>query len=487
MSDGSALTSIIEGFARATVLCVGDVILDRFENGSVDRLSPEAPIPVMRLTEPAMAMPGGAGNVAANVTALGGQAQILCVVGADDEGTQLTTLLDDRHIDGTPFIDPGRPTTLKTRFAAAGQQLLRTDREDTAPLPPGLAGSVLDALAKAVQAADAVVASDYGKGFLTGEIMDAVIAHAVAFGKPLIVDPCGRDYSRYRGAHVVSPNRAELELACGHPCRDDDDVERGARQVLQRDGIEAMLVTRSERGLSLITAGGADHLPVRVRREVFDVSGAGDTVVATFALAGAAGATAEDAARLANAAAGLVVGKAGTAVVRADDLAAVLRGADGLASEDKIRSLDAALESVALWRRQGVRIGFTNGCFDLMHPGHVSLIRQARAKCNRLIVGLNSDASARSLKGEGRPIQGEWSRAVVLASFESVDLVVIFADETPLGLIEAIRPDVLVKGADYTVEQVVGADEVRAYGGEVVLADLIDGQSTSRTIARMAG
>ena len=487
MNERSALAAIIERFARANILCVGDVMLDRFVNGSAERLSPEAPIPVMRINGPAMAMPGGAGNVAANITALGGRARLLCVLGDDNEGAALTRLVAERRIDGTPFVDPGRPTTVKTRFAAAGQQLLRTDREDTAPLPPGLAGSFLDALPNALAAADAVVVSDYGKGVLTDEILEALIAQAVASGKPLIVDPWGRDYARYRGAHVVSPNRAELELACGHPCRDDDGIERGARTVLARDGIGAMLVTRSERGMSLVTATAADHLAVRAPREVFDVSGAGDTVVATFALSGAAGAAADDAARLANSAAGLVVGKAGTAVVRADDLAAALHGASVLASEDKIRSLDAALESVALWRRQGARIGFTNGCFDLMHPGHVSLIRQARARCNRLIVGLNSDASAHALKGEGRPIQPDWARAVVLACVEAVDLVVIFSDETPLALIEAIRPDVLVKGADYTVEQVVGADIVRGYGGEVVLAELVDGESTTGTIARMAG
>jgi D-beta-D-heptose 7-phosphate kinase/D-beta-D-heptose 1-phosphate adenosyltransferase len=482
MSEAAALAPFIAGFARAKILCVGDAMLDRFVNGTVERVSPEAPIPVVRITEAPTAMPGGAANVAANVAALGAHATLLCVVGDDDEGAELTDLLGRRGIACTPFIDPGRPTTVKTRFAAAGQQLLRTDREDTAPLPPGLAGSLLEALADAVQATDAVVVSDYGKGVLTGEILDALIAHAAAFGKPLIVDPTGRDYARYRGAPVVSPNRAELELACGHACHDDDDVARGAREVMARNGIGAMLVTRSQRGMSIVTAERADHLAVRAR-EVFDVSGAGDTVVATFALAGAAGAPAIDAARLANAAAGVVVGKAGTAVVSAADLASALHGA---ASEDKIRSLGAALEAVALWRRQGARIGFTNGCFDLIHPGHVSLIRQARAKCNRLIVGLNSDTSTRALKGEGRPVQSEWARAVVLASLEAVDLVVIFADETPLALIEAIRPEVLVKGADYAIEEIVGAGVVQGYGGEVVRAELLEGESTSGTIARMA-
>ena len=481
MSDTGTLRSLIAGFAHAKILCVGDVMLDRFVHGAVERLSPEAPIPVMRLSEAPMAMPGGAGNVAANVAALGGGVRLMCVLGEDEEGAEVTSLLASERIECTAFADPGRPTTVKTRYAAAGQQLLRTDREDTSPLPPSLAGSVLDALPSAVQDADAIIISDYGKGFLTGDILDALIGHATVAGKPLIVDPYGRDYTRYRGAGVVSPNRTELELACGHPCARDEDVERGARDVMQRDGIGTMLVTRGERGLSLITADRADHVAVRAPREVFDVSGAGDTVVATFALTHAAGGAANEAAQLANAAGGIAVGKAGTAVVSATDLAAALHG------EDKIRSLDAALESVARWCQQGARIGFTNGCFDLMHPGHVSLLRQARAKCDRLVVGLNSDTSAHALKGEGRPIQAEWSRAVVLASFEAIDLVVIFSDETPLALIESLRPDVLVKGADYTVEEVVGAKEVKAYGGEVVLADLVDGHSTTGTIARMTG
>ena len=486
VTDQTLLARHIEHFSGTRILCVGDVMLDRFVVGSVDRISPEAPIPVLKVTREDT-MPGGAGNVAANIASLGGQAHLFGVVGDDSAGRVLKDKLDEaRGIENALVSDAARPTTIKTRYAAEGQQLLRADHEDTRAVTAGTEAALRGGIAMAIAAADAVIVSDYGKGAVTESVLAEIMEKAAEARTPIIVDPYGGDYGRYRGASVISPNRAELETATGMPCEEDEEVERAARKVIESNGVAAVLVMRSARGMSLITAELAYHLPVRAR-EVFDVSGAGDTVVAAYALAGAAGAAPLEAAHLANAAAGIVVAKVGTAVVRADDLRSALHSADILASEAKIRPLDAALEAIQRWRARGKRIGFTNGCFDLIHPGHLSLLTQAKTGCDRLVVGLNSDESARRLKGEGRPIQQENSRALVLASLEAVDLVVIFAEDTPRALIEAARPDLLVKGADYTMDQVVGADLVRSYGGKVLLAELLPGHSTTETIARLAG
>jgi D-beta-D-heptose 7-phosphate kinase/D-beta-D-heptose 1-phosphate adenosyltransferase len=347
------------------------------------------------------------------------------------------------------------------------------------------------AIDRAVTGAAVVVLSDYAKGVLDDAMVRRALDRARDQGKPVIVDPRGSDYRRYRRASVVTPNRRELELAAGASLPRgagedaDDAVEHAARRVLLQTGIDAMLVTLSERGMTLVRQSG---LPVHLAaeaREVFDVSGAGDTVVAVLATALGAGASLPDAARLANAVAGIVVGKVGTAVAYPDEILHRLHAQEVMGGEAKVLSLEAALDRVAGWRRKGLRIGFTNGCFDLLHPGHVSLLSQSRAAVDRLVVGLNNDASVARLKGAGRPVQGEAARALVLASLQSVDMVVVFAEDTPIELIRAIRPDVLVKGADYTVATVVGADIVQAYGGKVLLAEIVPGQSTSATIKRL--
>ncbi|MCH8181560.1 MAG: D-glycero-beta-D-manno-heptose-7-phosphate kinase [Proteobacteria bacterium] len=484
MSDQSHLARYLGDFPRGRIACVGDVMLDRFVAGSVERISPEAPIPVLKVARET-AMPGGAGNVAVNVASLGGQARLLGVVGDDGAARELGALLDDTDgVESTLVTDAARPTTVKTRYVAAGQQLLRADYEDTAPVAAATEAELRAAVGRVIGEANAVVVSDYGKGALTDAVLAEVMEKAGAAGVPVIVDPSGRDYGRYRGAAVVSPNRAELEGATGLSCEEDADVEQAARTIIDSCGVASLLVTRGASGLSLITADGAHHVPVQAR-EVFDVSGAGDTVLAAFALAGAAGASPLDAAHLANAAAGIVVAKVGTAVVRTDDLAEALHSADVLASDAKVKTRAPALDIIQRWRARGDRIGFTNGCFDLVHAGHVSLLAQAKAACDRLVVGLNSDESVQRLKGEGRPLQPEASRSLVLASLSGVDLVVVFAEDTPQALIEAIRPDVLVKGADYSVDDVVGADIVQGYGGKVLLAEIMPGHSTTDTIARM--
>ncbi len=480
------LAEIAARLKSARVMCVGDLMLDRFVDGSVDRISPEAPIPVLRIRSE-RAMLGGAGNVVRNMTALGAACGFLSVIGEDRAGAEVMTLLSaETKVDNFIGVQPERCTSVKTRFFAASQQLLRADEETIEPLSAYDRQRLLDDAKAYVGKAQAMVLSDYGKGVLGDGVAAELITLARAQGIPVIVDPKGRDFERYRGASMVTPNRRELAEATGMPVETDAEVVAAARHVIAAHGIDFVLATRSQDGMSLI--GGPNdeihHLPAEAR-EVFDVSGAGDTVVATVAAALAVGAALPDAARLANLAAGIVVGRVGTAAVPVNDLISAVHHQDVTTSESKLVALDQAVEQVEKWRRQGLRVGFTNGCFDLLHPGHVSLLRQSRTACDRLVVALNSDSSVGRLKGPTRPIQPEMARATVLASVAGVDLVVIFHDDTPLGLIKALRPDVLVKGADYTVETVVGADVVQSYGGRVMLARLEDGFSTTSTIARM--
>lgn len=485
MSTPSDLPSLPIRLADARVLCIGDVMLDRYVTGHVDRISPEAPIPILRAaTESAML--GGAGNVARNLAALGATAHLVAVVGDDAEGQQVQRLLHgERRIVPDVVVAAGRPTTVKTRFVAGTQQLLRADRETTAPVTATVERRLRDASLSALDHVDVVVVSDYAKGALSRDLLAALVEAARERGLPVVVDPKGPDYGRYRGASVVTPNRPELAEAAGMAVGDDASVVTASRRVIERDGIGAVLVTRSQDGLSLVTAEHEAHHRARAR-EVFDVSGAGDTVVGVLAAALAVGAGLDDAAELANVAGGIVVAKRGTATVSPDELVEVLTAREMMEGRAGAMSLDSALARIDLWRMQGRRIGFTNGCFDLLHPGHVAMLAQARAACDRLVVGLNDDASVARLKGAGRPVQDAAARAAVLASLATVDLVVLFPEDTPMRLIEAIRPDVLVKGADYARADVVGGDLVESYGGRVVLADVMPGHSTTRTVSRIA-
>jgi D-beta-D-heptose 7-phosphate kinase/D-beta-D-heptose 1-phosphate adenosyltransferase len=484
MTDPASQTARIEAFSRARVLVLGDVILDRYVYGTVERMSPEAPIPVLRVEDERI-MPGGAGNVARNIAALGGRAILVGLAGGDSGGAALGALFAaEPRIDARLVVEPGRPTTEKTRFVAGRQQLLRTDRETAAAPAAATRAALGEAFARALAEADVVVLSDYAKGVLGDRLLADAIGRAQAAGKPVIADPKSLDFARYRGVSLLTPNRHEIAAATRLTVDGDDDVAAAARRVIESCGVAAVLVTRGDRGMTLVQGRGAPlHLAAEAR-EVFDVSGAGDTVVATLGVALAAGASPAEAAALANLAGGIVVGKLGTAVVHPADLVGALHAQAVMSSEAKVVALETALERIALWRARGERIGFTNGCFDLIHPGHVSLLQQARAACDRLVVGLNSDASVRRIKGPERPVQGETARAIVLASLGAVDLVVLFDHDTPVELIRAIRPDVLVKGADYRLDQVVGADIVQSYGGRVLLAELVPGQSTTGTIAR---
>ena len=482
--------NLVEALASGRVIVLGDVMLDGYVSGEVARISPEAPVPVLQVAAE-RETPGGAANVAANISSLGGSAMLVGVVGEDAAAERLALLLEQRAGVVPDLVrSAARPTILKTRYVAGQQQIVRVDRESSAPIEAATEDLVLQALARRLPDAAVLVLSDYGKGALSDRVIRGAIELARKQGKPVIVDPKRRDFSVYRGADVVTPNRKELSEATGLPCREDTEAEAAAAAAMTMCGADVLL-TRSERGLSLFRAGLAPlHMPAEAL-EVFDVSGAGDTVAAVFALGLAAGLDREAAMLAANTAAGVVVGKRGTATVSPDELRAALarRGASDRDAADTARlmTLEEAVQLRQAWARAGRSVGFANGCFDLLHPGHVSLLRQASAACDRLIVAINSDVSVKRLKGPSRPVQTAGARADVLAAVKGVDAVIVFEEDTPLEAISALLPDVLIKGADYREDQVVGADIVKARGGRVVLAELTPGQSTSAMVQRASG
>lgn len=485
MSQRSGLLPLLDRIRRVCVGVVGDVMLDRYVAGTVERISPEAPVPVLRI-ERQTAMLGGAGNVVRNLRAIGATASLAAVVGGDDAGREIHARLADEGaaVAFSLAIENDRRTSVKTRFLAGNQQLLRTDDESTRPLGAAAGQEIVSSVHGWGKACGVLILSDYAKGVFDGDLAAELIALAHSQGTRVVVDPKG-DFARYRGAEVITPNRRELSVAAGSVVHAGKEAEC-ARALAGRYDLGAVLITLGKEGMVLVDDEQAAHTLPAAAREVFDVSGAGDTVVATLSAALASGASLRHAAELANIAAGIVVGKVGTAVAHAHELAKELRHRDLARAEAKIIEPQSLLDRAEVWRRHGMRIGFTNGCFDLIHPGHLSLIQQARAACNRLVVGLNTDASVARLKGPGRPVQSEMARAAVLASLSLVDAVVLFDDETPLALIELLRPDVLVKGADYRLEEVVGAELVQGYGGRVLLAELQPGYSTSGTIARLS-
>ena len=472
-----------------TILCVGDVMLDDFVYGDVTRISPEAPTPVLSVRHNAVEV-GGAGNVARNIAALGAQCIFVGLVGNDEAGRAVSRALAELGaVIPNLVIDNTRQTTRKVRFVSEhhSAHLMRADWETTEPAGAESQAAIVAHAEAAMAKANAVVLSDYAKGTLTERVIRAIIEAARRLRVPVIVDPKGHDYRVYRGATLITPNAKELAAAIHRPVATDAEIAAAAAELAHVVGSDAVLVTRSEEGMSLHVEGQTPiHIPaypVKVR----DVSGAGDTVAAVLAVLLAMKTPYEFAMRAANAAAAVVVGKRGTSTVSLAELRHRILPAASLAPEDKIifdwSMLD---ERIAEWQRHGLRVGFTNGCFDLLHRGHVKLLAEARAACDRLVVGLNSDASTARLKGKGRPINPAEGRAEVLAALEAVDLVVVFEEDTPLELIKRVRPAVLVKGADYRIDQVVGRELVEEGGGTVVLVDLVPGHSTTSLVRRSA-
>ena len=483
--DLSALQHLLGAVSGARVACVGDLMVDRFVYGDVTRVSPEAPIPVLARTRE-LVMLGAAGNVARNVAALGGQVALVGLIGGDSEGKEALRLVGaESGVEGFLVTDATRPTTLKTRYVSGGQQLLRVDLEESRPASGEVEQRLIRTIRDVAEGCGVVLVSDYGKGVVT----DAVIAQcraASAAGARVIVDSKARNFARYGAVDVIKPNAGELAYATDMPVSTDAEVEAALARALDLCEAKAVLVTRAAKGISLAVRGESVRHFAGVPREVFDASGAGDTTLAALGLALAAGAPIEDAVAFAQLASGVAVGKVGTATVSPTELTEAAISAHLAPAEAKIVTAGRMAEEVARWRAKGLKVGFTNGCFDILHRGHVAYLAQARAWCDRLVVGLNSDRSVTALKGEGRPVNDLESRALVLAGLGSVDLVAPFDEETPIKLIEAARPDVLVKGADYSEAQVVGGDLVKSWGGEVKLAPLVEGYSTTAAIARLS-
>ena len=474
-------------FSGTSVLCLGDIMLDRFAYCGIERISPEAPVPVL-LLERTERMLGGAGNVARNIAALGGRAVLIGLLGADAAGDDARAVIRATpHLVDAHIVSSARPTICKTRYIAGHQQIMRVDEEHVHALEPDEEAQLIAAIEAALPGADAVVLSDYGKCVLDRRIVGHAVGAARARGIPVFVDPKSEDFGDYRGATCITPNLAELAHAARLPVGSDAEVVAAARRVMADAASEAILATRSDKGMVLVEASGATHIEPARAREVYDVSGAGDTVIAVMALAYASGRALPEAMRLANTAAGIVVSKLGTATVELDELLLELsREARNRAAHlEKIYSVAEAEALVRQWKSRGLSVGFTNGCFDIVHPGHVGYLAGARAQCDRLLVALNSDASTRRLKGPARPVNVLADRMAVIAALASVDAVISFDDDTPLDLIRRLRPDVLMKGADYTIETVVGADDVLAMGGRVALIDLVEGHSTSGVIDRL--
>ena len=484
----SSFETVLDQFGRKRVLVVGDIMLDRFVYGHVSRISPEAPAPVIETAGP-LDVVGGSGNVVRNIVSLGAACEIVAVIGRDEAAQSIRTHLKDMKVSIGGLIEvEGRVTTVKTRFVAYlhNTHLLRADTEETTPVGQKVEDAIIAAVQRRIGAADVVILSDYAKGVLTPRVVAAVIAAARQDRKPIVVDPKGLDYARYRGATALTPNVGELAQALRRPVKNDEAAVRAAALALADDvECESVLVTRGERGVLIVPRGGEAASFDATAKRVVDVSGAGDTVVASFALALVSDAGIRNAARLANVAAGAVVAKKGTSQVTADELRNLLLSRPHFELQEKIKDMEAVGDCVAAWRRDGLTVGFTNGCFDLLHPGHVQLLCEARSHCDRLVIGLNSDASVKRLKGATRPVQPDAARSVVLAGLAFVDAVVLFADDTPIELITRIRPDILVKGADYRIDQVVGHEFVESYGGRVVLVDLLPDSSTTLIIDRL--
>jgi D-beta-D-heptose 7-phosphate kinase / D-beta-D-heptose 1-phosphate adenosyltransferase len=476
-------------FAGCRVIVVGDLMLDKYLSGSVERLSPEAPVPVL-LQETERAVLGGAANVCANLAALGAEVVAIGVIGRDEAGSLLLERLRAHpKLDADHLVtDPHRPTTCKIRVMSGAHQMVRIDAESRAHIAADVERAVASAIENNLSSADVVVVSDYAKGLCNDRVIRLVIEVAAKAGKASIIDPKRRDFSVYRNATLIKPNRRELTDATGLPCETDQQAETAALAAIAQTN-SAVLLTRSEHGMSYFERGKKPLHLKTAAQDVFDVSGAGDTVLALAALGTAARMPASKLMRLANAAAGIVVSKIGTAVVSARELDEALEAGSHQSEPNKGASvdLDEAVRRREEWRKRGLKVGFTNGCFDLLHPGHVAALKTAAAECDRLIVAINSDDSVRRLKGPNRPLQDERSRAYVVGALSAVDLVVMFDEDTPAVTIAALKPDLLVKGADYAIDQVVGADTVRAAGGRVLLVPLERGHSTTSLIRRAAG
>ena len=475
---------LLESFENLSILVVGDLMLDEYLWGKSDRISPEAPVPIVNITGEDLRL-GGAGNVANNLLSLGCRVRVASVLGEDADGRRLQELLQARRIDVDGLVwDAGRTTSRKSRILASNQQMLRIDREVCTPISAADEERLLAKVRQMLPDVQGILLSDYLKGVLTEKVVQEIIALGRAAALPVVIDPKGTDYRKYRGATLLTPNRKETQLASGIPMVDESSLRRAGRQLFDELELEALVVTRSEEGMTLFLPNGQEeHFPT-LAREVFDVSGAGDTVLASLGACLAAGVSVNQAARLSNLAAGIVVGKVGTSTVSPEEILEELSH-QHKDSDLKIRSAASVKRLLESERQKGRAIVFTNGCFDLLHVGHVKYLQKARRLGDLLVLGLNSDASIRRLKGPKRPLIDQDERAHILAALDCIDYVVIFDEDTPLELIREVRPHILVKGGDYQADQVVGKDVVESYGGRVELITFVDGKSTTNIVEKI--
>ena len=485
MLMNNALAKLVQHFGenKQHALVIGDVMLDRYLIGEVNRISPEGPVPVV-LIKSEQQRAGGAANVAANLALLDIHTRMIGLVGEDNEGALLLSAMQAHGIDTQAMIKTAvRPTIAKTRILGGHQQMLRLDQEITTELSVSEFQAINQAIQAALQQSPAlVILSDYAKGLLTEDICQTVIHYCRDHNIPVLVDPKGRNYHKYRGATALTPNKKETAEACDAQVNDAALIDK-ASALKTSLALDFLAVTRGEEGITLIT-DQTEHLSATAQ-QVFDVSGAGDTVIATLAAGLMHGLSPLESLALANIAAGVVVGKVGTVPITKADLVDALATAQGSEQAHKICELPDLLQKVATWKQQKQKIVFTNGCFDLLHAGHVTYLEGAKKRGDKLVLGLNTDRSVSALKGPTRPVVNENDRARVLAALESVDAVILFDEDTPLNLINAIQPNVIAKGSDYTADQVVGGQEVLSWGGEIALIDLVEGRSTTNLIKKM--
>lgn len=482
--DRKMIESLFARTKELRALVIGDLMLDEYLWGKTDRISPEAPVQVVDVMREDLRL-GGAGNVVNNLVALGCNVAVCSAIGADDNGSYLLRLFAAMGVETAGlFTDPDRRTGKKTRVMAAHQQIVRIDRESKDALQTTIEDKLIAWLRENAAHFDVLVVSDYLKGVLTPALLAAVIKMGKEANIPVVIDPKGSDYSKYAGATILTPNRKEAEQACGIAIHDEASLTAAAAKLLQSLHLSSLLITRSEAGMSLFRPELPPlHIPT-VAREVYDVTGAGDTVLAVLSLGLASGLSFDDSAKLANTAAGIVVGKLGTSTLKPVEILDEI-GREHCDSNNKIKNLDVLAEIIAAEKSRGKRIVFTNGCFDLLHVGHVKYLQKARSFGDILILGLNSDASIQRLKGEKRPLIAEGERAHILAALDCIDYVVIFDEDTPLHLIATLQPSILVKGGDYTLDGVVGREIVEAAGGKVELVQFVDGKSTTNIIGKI--
>jgi len=486
MQEIHEVLALLEGgFSNLKVLVVGDLMLDRYILGEVDRISPEAPVPVLRHAQ-RYERPGGAANVAMNLAGLGCQALLAGFWGSDVEQRELSAALDAAKIDTAGVVSTALPTISKTRILGRMQQLLRLDIESRESPTAIDRQRLRERVEQLIPKVHAVVLSDYAKGALSAELCEVVIRTARQAGIPVLADPKSPDFSKYSGATTVCPNLNELAAATGISAHELEALlAAGEAQRLEHD-LKFLTVTMSEKGIRVLSDAGTYHSPARAR-EVYDVSGAGDTVIATLAACLAAGLKNETAVELANLAAGIVVAKVGTVPIARHELVAALTPSSGISGAEKILDGERLTQRIKEWRAAGESIVFTNGCFDLLHVGHITLLEDCRRFGSKLVLGLNSDDSIRRLKGPSRPIVGDRERSRVMAALAAVDAVVLFEEDTPLELIRTVKPDVLVKGGDYIAENVVGYEDVTAHGGRVEIVPTVEGFSTTNIVRKLQG